>query len=471
AINFQGDDYEVSVKDFAAGNFIGSLATAAGVNLNDDIKNALEGIGKFDLAISNDKFSLNSSENSNINIAELFPDNSSIKGFLEDIEPALILSDLEFSYEVDENNQTNLSLSSKIGEGDDITDVAINFQGDDYEVSVKDFAAGNFIGSLATAAGVNLNDDIKNALEGIGKFDLAISPDELSLKSTETITIDLLEIASIDTPVDAIDDAINNTVKDALGDTNLILKEPELAYSFTDKKLTLATEIGEGENQDRVSLEFGKDFDVKLEYKLGEELSLGSLVSVDELNNVSFEDLTFIAANYTDIELKEFVEGFNFSGEFNFQDGDDIISKFFRDELKILKLDADLQVGERVNLAANAETDWNLIGEGKDDFTVTLSQIGLGLKIDGITPEIGIDGTLKLKNYDPSQDNEPELSLMGGLSVDPSSLNAQFALDTGSNQAWTNPFGLTGVELRDFGIQAGIGPSGLDNFGIRGDLK
>ncbi|MGB3401418.1 MAG: transporter substrate-binding domain-containing protein, partial [Microcoleaceae cyanobacterium] len=337
-------------------------------------------------------------------------------------------------------------------------------------IEVKDFAAGEFIGSLATAAGVNLNNDIKNALEGIGQFDLAISQDEFSLKSSEQFTIDLLEIASIDTPVDAINDAINNAVKDVLGDTKIIFK-PELGYSFTDKKLTLATEIGEGENPDRVSLQFGKDSDVKLEYKIGEDLSLGSLVSLDELQDVSFEDLTFIAANYTDKELKEFVEGFNFSGEFNFKEGNDIVSEFFRDELKILKLDADLQVGDQVNIAANAETNWNLIGEGKGDFTVTLSQIGLDLKIDGATPEIGIDGTLKLKDYDPSQANEPELLLMGGLSVEPSSLNAQFALDTGSNQAWTNPFGLKGVALRDFGIQAGIGPSGLDNLGIRGDLK
>ncbi|MGB3405678.1 MAG: DUF4347 domain-containing protein, partial [Microcoleaceae cyanobacterium] len=193
--------YTVGVTDFSVSEFTKQITTAAGVNLNNDIKNALEGIGKFDLAISNNKFSLNSSENSEINIAELFPDDSEIKGFLQQIKPALILSDLEFSYEVDENDQTNLSLSSKIGEGDNITDVAIDFQGDDYEIAVKDFAAGEFIGSLATAAGVNLNNDIKNALEGIGKFDLAISNNKFSLNSSENSEINIAELFPDDSEI------------------------------------------------------------------------------------------------------------------------------------------------------------------------------------------------------------------------------------------------------------------------------
>ncbi|MBD2039834.1 DUF4347 domain-containing protein [Microcoleus sp. FACHB-672] len=465
-------EYELSVKDFSIAEFLNQATTSAGVSLDPDLKKNLESLGKFDLSLSENKISIQTSEDEEINLAD-FITNDSVKGFLGKLEPQLILSDLAFSYEVDENNKTSVSISGKMGQGDTQFEASIEFSANDYKISVKDFPVGNFITSIANAAGVTLASDIETSLKNLGKFDLSVSENEVSIASSGQITIDLQTIASINTPADAIDTAINDALKSIFGDTKLTFAEPKFGYSVGEdgkQELALSAKIGGGENPASVSLEFGSPSDVKLEYEVAENLSLASLLGLDELKGLEFEDLKFIAANYNDDSKDEqFIKGFNFSGKFDFQDGDDIISKLFRDDLKITQLDAKLQIGDKLNLEADAQTNWNLIDDG--EFKATLSQIGLGLKLDGTSAKFGIDGTLKLIGYDSTQTNEPELALLGELALETNSLNAAFALSTDSNQGWTNPFGFKGTEIRNFGITAGIGATGLDNFGVRGDLK
>lgn len=465
AMNFGGGENKVSIQNFAAGNFITSLADAASITLNPSLKNAFNNLGKFDIDVSSDRISLKSSENEQIDISQFF-ESRSVKNFLNQLTPKLVLSDFVFDYQP-KTNGSSLSLSSKIGQGDNKAEAAISFNGNDYEISVKNFPASDFISSLSAAAGVTLNSDLKAGLDKLENLDFVLSNEKVSVKSSGKLSLDISKIATIDTGVDTLDKAINSAVREALGDTELSLSNPEISYSFqnsSNRELNLAANIGSG--SDRVSLAFnGKN--ARFEYDFNEDLGLSSLIGVETLEGLNLSDLKFILSNYKD-SAKDLISGANFAGNFDFSKGDDVLSKFFRETLEIQKLDAKLQLGEALNLSAKANTNWSLIKDG--EFQAILSEVGLGLELAKNKAKFGVEGLLKLTGYDSTQANEPELRLGGEVAINGNSLDAAFKLDADSG-SWKNPFGLKGVELRDFGIQAGIGVSGFDNFGIRGDLK
>jgi len=166
---------------------------------------------------------------------------------------------------------------------------------------------------------------------------------------------------------------------------------------------------------------------------------------------------------------------YEISGIANFNKGNNGLAEFIDKKLGIQQLNLTTKVDSNgASLKGKFETDISLFGDknSQTDFSATLTGAALGLAVDKkAKPSFGIEGNILLKNYDPFQKNEPPLTLVGGLNLDPTSLTASFQL--GSNTPWKDPFGLRNSELRNLSFQLGgtyVAPY-IDNIGLKADLK
>ena len=166
---------------------------------------------------------------------------------------------------------------------------------------------------------------------------------------------------------------------------------------------------------------------------------------------------------------------YEISGIANFNKGNNGLAEFIDKKLGIQQLNLTTKVDSNgASLKGKFETDISLFGDknSQTDFSATLTGAALGLAVDKkAKPSFGIEGNILLKNYDPFQKDEPPLTLVGGLNLDPTSLTASFKL--GSNTPWKDPFGLRNSELRNLSFQLGgtyVAPY-IDNIGLKADLK
>jgi Ca2+-binding RTX toxin-like protein len=110
-------------------------------------------------------------------------------------------------------------------------------------------------------------------------------------------------------------------------------------------------------------------------------------------------------------------------------------------------------------LALSAKLTANLVAD-KTIFDVAGFQIAflggeLTTAIDKGNPSITLKPILKLKNYDPFQSGEPDLTLNGTLYFDPDAFVGGLQLSTATGNAWKNPFGIPDSELRNVGFELG----------------
>jgi ELWxxDGT repeat protein len=106
-----------------------------------------------------------------------------------------------------------------------------------------------------------------------------------------------------------------------------------------------------------------------------------------------------------------------------------------------------------------------------DTFEIAVAGNDLAIALETGGPSITNALKLKLKNYDPFQEEEPDLNLTGVITVEAESFSGGFQL--GAESAWKNPFGLPDSEFRNVVFEAGgsyIKPY-FDNYKFLGDLK
>lgn len=234
-------------------------------------------------------------------------------------------------------------------------------------------------------------------------------------------------------------------------------------------------------NNFQLSLEINDPNQVKLTYALS-ELDLTDLLGVNtpsvlngfNLNNVSLIGVNY---NYQNSEL-HINQGIAASGLIEFNgDGDnsiDSIADFFDDFIGIQTIYASAIVDSQgFGFIGSIDTHLQLFPffpADSNDFTLILDGLNFGIDVVNTGDvRLIIQGDLLLRNFDPFQNNEPELRLSGGLILEPESITATFEIDAQGELAW-RPFGLDDFSFERIALQAGIGLNaatlGFDNFGI-----
>jgi hypothetical protein len=150
----------------------------------------------------------------------------------------------------------------------------------------------------------------------------------------------------------------------------------------------------------------------------------------------------------------------------------DLIQDFLGiDELTLKAEVNSAAIGPSVTLTGELEVDKTIFEVAGFELDFVGGELSMGVEMG--EPNVSITPKLKLKNYDPTQDNEPDLTLSGTITLEPESFSAGFELKTEEDQRWKDPFGLPDSEFRDVVFEAGGSylPPYFDNFKILGDLK
>ncbi len=170
---------------------------------------------------------------------------------------------------------------------------------------------------------------------------------------------------------------------------------------------------------------------------------------------------------------------YEFTGKVNFEaaknDGQTNFLDFINEQLKIkeVELTTEVETGplSKVSVGANLSPE-KLTLLKVDPFSLELAGAKLNVTADGTSPpSFGIGGSFVLNGYDPTQNNEPELTFSGGVEFDPKSITG--ALQLTATTPWKNPFGLPNSEIRNLALQLGgtYAPPWVDNVGFVGDLQ
>ncbi|MEG3972513.1 Ig-like domain-containing protein, partial [Microcoleus sp. T2B6] len=156
-------------------------------------------------------------------------------------------------------------------------------------------------------------------------------------------------------------------------------------------------------------------------------------------------------------------------------DGQTNFLDFINEQLKIkeVELKAEVRTGvvPKVTLSAELSTE-NLTLLKVDPFSIEIAGAKLSVSADTTSPpNFGIVGSFLIKDYDPFQTTEPDLTFSGGLTFDPKSITG--ALQLTAKTPWKNPFGLPDSEIGKLALQVGgtYAPPWVDNVGFVGDLK
>lgn len=175
---------------------------------------------------------------------------------------------------------------------------------------------------------------------------------------------------------------------------------------------------------------------------------------------------------------------------------DDMASKgSFVSFLKYLLDNVDLTLKTEVNsaltgasvaLTAQLEVDKTILNIGGFELALTGGEYTIGVSMLG-EPSVDMKASMELRNYDPTQSNEPDLELFGVVTLEPESFSIGVKMgvaedddeedqsnhQSDASKVWKNPFGIPDSELRNIGIRAGgsYAPPWFDNYQIIGDLK
>ncbi|MBS9769703.1 MAG: transporter substrate-binding domain-containing protein [Trichodesmium erythraeum GBRTRLIN201] len=332
-----------------------------------------------------------------------------------------------------------------------------------YELSVSEFSPKQLINLLVglLPSSVSLPSNIRDTINSIGNASLSLSSQGISITYLDNVTFDLNGlIGDSFNSLSFVEDAVNKIAEIVLGDgdknkpgTQLVLAKPE--FELTTESLGIGGLLND------------KNFDIDFKDGLEFEYEFGPL----NLNSI-LGDIPGLDGFQLDETSLSFSDGFSLEGNVNFANKNDDVSKFINDYLGVDNVGVALEIGkEDLSLAGILAGDVPLISIG--DFKATLKDVALGLEMSATNPipNFGIDGGMTLEGYDPVQKNEPPLTLIGGLEIDPKSLTGQFNID--ADGVWKNPFGLPDSELRELGVQIGATyiPPFIDNVGFVGDLQ
>ncbi|MGD1808094.1 DUF4347 domain-containing protein, partial [Dapis sp. BLCC M126] len=329
-----------------------------------------------------------------------------------------------------------------------------------YELFVSEFSPNQLIDLFdGLLPGVTLPSDISNKIKSFGNASLSLSSQGISVTYLEDVTFDLNGlIGDSFSSLSFIDDAVNKIAEVVLGDadnnkdgTQLVLAKPQL--ELKNDSLGIGGLLNE------------KEFDINFKEGVEFEYDLDSL----KLNSI-LGDIPVLGEFQLDETNLSFADEFKLEGQVNFANNNDDISKFINEYLGVDNVGVALEIGKNdISLDGNLAGNIPLISIG--GFKATLDNAALGFEMDATDANLGIDGSITLEGYDPIQNNEPPLTLSGGLKIEPESLTGIFNID--ADGVWKNPFGLPNSELRELGVQVGatyIAPY-IDNVGFVGDLK
>lgn len=223
---------------------------------------------------------------------------------------------------------------------------------------------------------------------------------------------------------------------------------------------------------------------------------LGSIFpDIPFISGLKFTWPTFIVTNDAILYDPAFDSGIdpgvNFLANFELQDADDDIWQFIGTlfQAERLGLHASVQRTNSGDMIYTAECAIrrNIKLIDGDDFKLTYTRADISISLSGVPPEpsvtIANDLVVSLRNF--SSDTFDHLVFTGALKVETESVTSSLTLNgTGrspagaldgltQNTEWREPFGITGVTIRQMAAQLGLTytPPFIDNIGVVGNLK
>lgn len=347
-----------------------------------------------------------------------------------------------------------------------------------YELLLGTFD-GNQIAELLTNVASPFLPDFTSKLKA-GKVSLSLSKQGLSITYLDTLNFDLKSIAD--------DSSVNEVIKKIVTDGNLALSNPQLTFSKqNDKKGVTISALLNGQE---IALDF-RGGTKKFTYDLGTENYKTLVKDIPILNSFNLEKpkftLTSAAETIQDPNLGKITlsKGLNFTSNITFKDSTSTnystffnnssdYSKFISDKLGVDKLGINIGIdpAKGVSLNGYINKDIQIFPPLTDGgFSANLTGAQLKVNASKTGPALGIGAGIVLKNYDPFQKNEPDLTLKGGLELDKLGLTSVFQLD--ASKPWVNPFSLPNSEIRRLAFQIGgtYIPPYLKNVGLLADIK
>lgn len=221
-----------------------------------------------------------------------------------------------------------------------------------------------------------------------------------------------------------------------------------------------------------------------LDYLISSHLDLGTFFpGIALLQGLGLSNVEFVA-NTDDITVNnptlgatDLATGFNLLGVVDFTASSNPMFHFISQTLGVANLAAlvnispeeGVSIDGQINTRINVITIKSLI-PGDNNFSVIETQMALKVAVDAeMIPSITASNTVELRGYDPTQGNEPVLTLSGGFIFEPLSVSAFFA--SNSVSAWKNPYSFSNAEIRNVAFQIGMSYTGEpSNVGFIADL-
>ncbi|BAY37601.1 Na-Ca exchanger/integrin-beta4 [Nostoc sp. NIES-2111] len=323
--------------------------------------------------------------------------------------------------------------------------------------------------------GITLADDIKLKLESLDDIKITSASSVKYLDYEHDLQLNLDKIFNLHSTVPYIDAALDRIILEIFGSHEIKISAPKYKI-YQNKQESELSFKGLLKNRS-IEIKFGKQ--ITLKYKLPKNFSLSYLTNtVPLINDLKLSSAELILTNidyaFTHVKLGSInlSRGCSFIGDIDFSNLQTNFSSFIQESLGITCLGSVISFNPegQVSLTGNIAGDVQLFSQ--QQFKAIFNNLLIGLNIGSdLEPNFGLTGNLILQGYDPTQENEPKLSLCGSLCLEPESLTAFFSQQ--SENSWSNPYGLVGTELRNVRFQGGgtYLPPYFDNFGFVGDLK
>ncbi|MDE5096345.1 MAG: hypothetical protein O4804_19690, partial [Trichodesmium sp. St11_bin5] len=347
-------------------------------------------------------------------------------------------------------------------------------------VSIGEFSPTEVIGFLGDTLGVELPNNISEQLNKLGNASLSLSSQGIFITYLDDITFDLNDLIGdsfTSLSLVVVEEVVNNIGQIVFGDrdnnkpgTQVVLAEPEFKI----------TEPGVGVKSDDIRID-GLLNDKEFRIGLNDDDGLNFEYKFDTLNLNSIlgeiPGLDGFQLDKTKLSFSQAPMSLTLEGNVDFEKNNNVLSKFINGFLEIDNVDVALKIDTQSLLLKG-----NLLAEDEDvplisigDFKATLNDFILKAQLELEDAKVGILNKIKLEGYDPSQEEEPPLTVTGEFAVskvDPIfPLIGSFKLDP--DEVWENPFGLPDSELRSVGIEirGGAIKPFISNVGFVGDLK
>ena len=333
-----------------------------------------------------------------------------------------------------------------------------------YSLELFEVNSSDALALMADMAGVELSASMQARLTNLATINLSLSETGIEIAYPQDIVIDLDSIPSLDSPiafVDTVADAVSDQIQSEIfNNQNPIFADARLAIQkLTDGNIEF--EFAGIVNGAPIGLKFA-DSDVSLSYNISDDVDFRPFANagVAALEGFIVDEVSLSSDN-----------GFGIQGAVDFTQNTDDFSKFLSDTLGLSQIDFEVALATDRASLSSAYTFGNdgLQLFDISDFSATLNQAIFELEVGAEAPVFGLNGELSLRGYDPFQANEPELTLLGGVTFDKSTVTAGFLIDANS-ETWVNPFGLQDSEINQLGLQLGFTGSVVDNVGFLGDF-